>query len=86
MTERPRIGEVRTTPNGSVGVAELLHDLSGNRTWNKICAGSDDANNQNIADTFCVQLGYSGAIGYTSVYVIDDDLLMNFGACINFKI
>ena len=67
--ERPRIGEVRTTSLGLDNVAEVFHDISGNRTWNQICSSTT---NTAVANTFCKQLtGYTQATAtHSNVLVI----------------
>ena len=65
------MGEIRTTPSGSVGVAELYHNVSvaGELMWNGICVSENEDNNLRVARTFCTQLGYGSASSYTSRYV-----------------
>ncbi len=65
------MGEIRTTPNGSVGVAELYHNVTGELMWNGICVSENEDNNLRVAHTFCTQLGYSSASTYTSRYAGD---------------
>ena len=72
-SERPRLGEVRMYPqtNSPSGIAELSYDSSassnGSRSWSRICVTGSDSGNQYTADTFCTQLGYSGASSFSSV-------------------
>ena len=66
------MGEVRTTPSGPVGVAELYHNVSGELMWKGVCVSENEDNNLRVAHTFCTQLGYSSASSsYTSRYVGD---------------
>ena len=71
--ERPRLGEVRLYPhtNSPSGIAELFYDSSasssGSRSWSRICVTGSGSSDQYTADTFCTQLGYSGASSFSSV-------------------
>ena len=72
--------------NSSSGIAELFYDSSassnGSRSWSRICVTGSDSSDQYTADTFCTQLGYSGASNVSNMLV----LVFFFLSCLSFSI